>query len=104
MNLKTKIRNIFFFTKKINKKIGVMQGPRGRSISSNIRTKTTPTNTKNTTSTTAAATSFHPDEAIIETTNSFSPMYTSASQSSFGSINSATNLQPSGGYRRIPEH
>lgn len=82
-----------------------MQGPRGRSISSNIRTKTTPTNTENKTSTgAAAATSFHPDEAIIETTNSFSPMYTSASQSSFGSINSATNLQPSGGYRRIPEH
>ncbi|XP_037826746.1 uncharacterized protein LOC119614694 [Lucilia sericata] len=89
--------------------IGVMQGPRGRSISSNIRNKTTPTNTKNTTTpatrtTTTAATSFHPDEAIIETTNSFSPMYTSASQSSFGSINSATNLQPTGGYRRIPEH
>ncbi|XP_065355610.1 NPC intracellular cholesterol transporter 1 isoform X2 [Calliphora vicina] len=82
--------------------IGVMQGPRGRSTSSNIRTKTTPTNTNHSTST--AATSFHPDEAIIETTNSFSPMYTSASQSSFGSINSATNLQPTSGYRRIPEH
>lgn len=88
-----------------------MQGPRGRSNNRNIRTKTTPTNITNPTSstssaatTTAATTSFHPDETIIETTNSFSPMYTSASQSSFGSINSATNLQPTGGYRRIPEH
>ncbi|KAM7354023.1 Niemann-Pick type C-1a isoform 3-T3 [Cochliomyia hominivorax] len=82
--------------------IGVMQGPRGRSTNRNIRTKTTPTNITDTTS--PAATSFHPDETNIETTNSFSPVYASASQSSFGSINSATNLQPTGGYRRIPEH
>ena len=80
-----------------------MQGPRGRSAAgSNIRTKTTPTNITNSTATTA--TSFHPDEAIVESTNSFSPMYTSASQSSFGSINSSTNLQPTGGYWRVPEH
>lgn len=80
-----------------------MQGPRGRSAAgSNIRTKTTPTNITNSTATTA--TNFHPDEAIAESTNSFSPMYTSASQSSFGSINSSTNLQPTGGYWRVPEH
>lgn len=88
-----------------------MQGPRGRSthkIRTDPRTTTIPTNTLTTPHTafaTAAATSYHPDEAIFDNTNSFSPMYTSASQSSFGSVNSVTNLQPSvGGYWRIPEN
>lgn len=98
-----------------------MQGSRGKS-SHNLRsnstataatttsTTTIPTNRRNTPNNpptyTTAATSYHPDEAIFDNTNSFSPMYTSASQSSFGSVNSVTNLQPSatGGYKRIPDN
>ncbi|XP_005183450.1 NPC intracellular cholesterol transporter 1 isoform X3 [Musca domestica] len=91
--------------------IGVMQGPRGRSthkIRNDPTTSTTiPTNTNPIPHATFATNaSYHPDEAIFDNASSFSPMYTSASQSSFGSVNSVTNLQSSsvGGYRRIPEN
>ncbi|XP_075151532.1 Niemann-Pick type C-1a isoform X2 [Haematobia irritans] len=89
--------------------IGVMQGPRGRSshsIRTNSATTTTiPTNIPPNTTFATTSTSYHPDEAIFDNTNSFSPMYTSASQSSFGSVNSVANLQPSvGGYKRIPDN
>ncbi|KAL9927064.1 Niemann-Pick type C-1a isoform 3-T3 [Glossina fuscipes fuscipes] len=82
--------------------IGVMQGPRGRSSSSittaRIRSSCSPANSH--------TAGYHPDERILEAVTNFSPMCPSASQSSFGSISSATNLQspsPPPGYRRIPE-
>uniref|UniRef100_A0A1B0C3R7 Uncharacterized protein n=1 Tax=Glossina palpalis gambiensis TaxID=67801 RepID=A0A1B0C3R7_9MUSC len=80
----------------------VMQGPRGRSSSSittaRIRSSCSPANSH--------TAGYHPDERILEAVTNFSPMCPSASQSSFGSISSATNLQspsPPPGYRRIPE-
>uniref|UniRef100_A0A1A9WHG5 Uncharacterized protein n=1 Tax=Glossina brevipalpis TaxID=37001 RepID=A0A1A9WHG5_9MUSC len=84
-----------------------MQGPRGRrssaSSSSSITTARTPSISSPINSHTA---SYHPDERIFETVTNFSPMCPSASQSTFGSISSATNLQsppPPPGYRRIPD-